>query len=98
MDCYCGKTFYQPNALSNHQRYCKSSRNRLTSALSKTQKIWAKKREAHRLKHLQEAGEEHDPIPETSIPPDLPQTVPQNSSKPVPAIEPMPMVRSLCCC
>lgn len=57
MQCYCGKTFYQQNAFSNHQRYCKSSQNRLTSALSKAQQIWAAKREAQRVKRLGELEE-----------------------------------------
>lgn len=48
MECYCGKTFHQANAFSNHQRYCKSSQQRLNAALAKAQQIWSKKREAQR--------------------------------------------------
>lgn len=54
MQCYCGKTFYQLNAFSNHQRHCKSSQERLSLALSKAQEIWAKKREKQRLKKIEE--------------------------------------------
>lgn len=53
MQCYCGKTFYQLNAFSNHQRHCKYSQERLSSALSKAQEIWAKKREKQRLKRIE---------------------------------------------
>lgn len=52
MQCYCGKSFYQVNAFSNHQRQCKSSQQRLTTALTKAQEIWEKKRQAQRVKRL----------------------------------------------
>lgn len=96
MECYCGKRFYQPNAFSNHQRHCKISQNRLTSALSKAQQIWAKKREFHRLKRLQEAVEEHSPE-EAAVPPVL---LPQNEEPAAPApAEPVPpMVCNISLC
>lgn len=96
MECYCGKIFYQLNAFSNHQRHCKTSQTRLTSALSKAQQIWARKRESHRLKHFQGAVEENS-SGETSVPPvRLPEHVPQNE-EPAPAAEPVPppIVRNL---
>lgn len=52
MQCYCGKSFYQVNAFSNHQRQCKPSQQRLTTVLTKAQQIWEKKRQAQRLKKL----------------------------------------------
>lgn len=91
MECYCGKIFYQLNAFTNHQRHCKTSQTRLTSALSKAQQIWARKRESHRLKHLQEpeAVEENNPG-ETSVPPvHLSDHAPQNE-EPASAAEPVP--------
>lgn len=101
MECYCGKTFYQQNAFSNHQRCCKSSRNRLTSALSKAQQIWARKRETRRLKHVQEAIEEHNPGPETSTSPNvqLLVDVPPNDPEvvPVEGAEHVLVVRYLYC-
>lgn len=56
MQCYCGKAFYQINAFSNHQRQCKSSQQRLTTALTKAQQIWEKKRQVQRLKRLAADG------------------------------------------
>lgn len=50
--CYCGKTYYQTNAFSNHQRHCKFSQQQLTTALSKAQQIWSRKREAQRAKRF----------------------------------------------
>lgn len=35
LTCSCGRAFVQHNALSNHQRRCQKSRNRLSGALSK---------------------------------------------------------------
>lgn len=88
MECYCGKLFYQLNAFSNHQRHCKTSQRRLTSALSKAQQIWAKKRESQRLKRLQETVEEAGPN-ETPPPLTPPPEVPQNEEIVVPVAEPM---------
>lgn len=59
MQCYCGKNFYQLNAYSNHQRHCKSSQERLTSALTKAQQIWSKKRVALRLQRLSNEEQSH---------------------------------------
>lgn len=92
MECYCGKTFRQQNAFSNHQRHCKTSQNRLTSALSKAQQIWERKREFHRLKRLQETVEEQSPE-ETVVPPAL---LPQNEEPAPTELEPvLPMVCNL---
>lgn len=52
LQCYCGKTYYQTNAFSNHQRHCKFSQQQLTTALSKAQQIWSKKRDAQRAKRI----------------------------------------------
>lgn len=54
LQCYCGKSFYQQNAFSNHQRHCESSRQRLSLALPKAQEIWARKRAAQRLRKAEE--------------------------------------------
>lgn len=35
LTCSCGRAFAQHNALSNHQRHCQISKNRLAGALSK---------------------------------------------------------------
>lgn len=56
LQCYCGKSFYQLNAFSNHQRHCRSSQQRLTTALSKAQQIWSKKRAAQRLKRVEDSS------------------------------------------
>lgn len=37
----CGKVFGQTNALSNHLRYCKKSRNRFHQALAGARRVWA---------------------------------------------------------
>lgn len=50
MQCYCGKSFHQLNAFSNHQRHCELSRQRLSLALPKAQEWWARKRAAQRLR------------------------------------------------
>jgi hypothetical protein len=43
--CVCGRTFYQPQAYSFHQRNCKKTKKRLAGALEKAKEIWqAKKR------------------------------------------------------
>lgn len=57
LQCYCGKLFSQLNAFSNHQHHCKSSQQRLTSALTKAQKIWAKKRADQRLRRVSNSDE-----------------------------------------
>lgn len=54
MRCYCGKSFHQLNAFSNHQGHCKSSKERLSLALSKAQQIWNKKRADKRLRILRD--------------------------------------------
>lgn len=35
LTCSCGRAFTQHNALSNHQRHCQKSKNRLSGTLSK---------------------------------------------------------------
>lgn len=38
--CYCGKSFSQPGALSNHTRTCERSKKRLSSALTTARNSW----------------------------------------------------------
>jgi hypothetical protein len=43
--CGCGRSFKLANAFSNHQRQCKKTKKRLSSALDKAKELWtAKKR------------------------------------------------------
>jgi hypothetical protein len=39
--CLCSRSFTQQSALSKHQRTCKKSKKRLTSALDKAKEAWA---------------------------------------------------------
>jgi hypothetical protein len=48
--CACGKSFSQPSALTNHKRFCQSSKKRISSAITKAKEVWEeKKRKRQRL-------------------------------------------------
>lgn len=38
--CVCGRSFTQPNALTNHTRSCQNAKKRLSSALDHAKKKW----------------------------------------------------------
>ena len=38
--CGCGRTFYFPGALKNHQRSCAKTKKRLANALGKAKDLW----------------------------------------------------------
>lgn len=46
--CYCGKSFSQPSALSNHTRTCLSSTKRLSSALGIAKDAWTQRQNLKR--------------------------------------------------
>lgn len=50
LQCFCGKTFSQQSALTNHGRNCKPSNKRLSSALSLAQSTWEARKKAKRQK------------------------------------------------
>jgi hypothetical protein len=42
--CSCGRTFYFPGALKNHQRTCAKTKKRLASALGKARDLWTSRK------------------------------------------------------
>lgn len=44
--CYCGRTFLQQNALSNHRRSCQTSKKRTSSALDSARDAYSKRKKA----------------------------------------------------
>lgn len=48
--CYCGKSFSQPGALSNHTRTCQKSNKRLSSALASAKNSWEVRQNTKRQK------------------------------------------------
>jgi hypothetical protein len=46
--CLCGKSFAQPGAFTNHQRYCLRSKRRLSDAISAARDVWKEKRSLKR--------------------------------------------------
>jgi len=42
--CSCGRTFYFPGALKNHQRSCTKTKKRLASALGKAKDLWTSRK------------------------------------------------------
>ncbi|KAI0055388.1 hypothetical protein BV25DRAFT_1815655 [Artomyces pyxidatus] len=44
--CCCGRSFSQPSALTFHQKSCKKSKTRLSSALSSAKEAWIAKKKA----------------------------------------------------
>ncbi|KIM77688.1 hypothetical protein PILCRDRAFT_90994 [Piloderma croceum F 1598] len=42
--CSCGRTFYFPGALKNHQRSCAKTKKRLASALGKAKDLWTSRK------------------------------------------------------
>lgn len=43
--CFCGRSFLQQSAFSNHERVCQKSKKRLSSVLEKAKELWiARKR------------------------------------------------------
>jgi len=59
----CGKSFAQPSAFTNHQRYCQSSKKRMSSALASAKSIWEEKRSHKRHRH---ATVSEDLVPEAA--------------------------------
>lgn len=45
-ECCCGRTFLQTNAYSNHQKSCKKTKTRLSSALSSARDNWQRRKKA----------------------------------------------------
>ena len=43
--CLCGRIFYQNHAYGSHQKSCKGTKKRLSSALNKASQIFAQKRQ-----------------------------------------------------
>lgn len=78
----CGRTFAHTNAFSNHQRTCKKSKARLSSALASARENWARLKRArisspepnadllpHAYQWSPSTGSLHDtPLPSTSHP------------------------------
>lgn len=46
LECYCGRTFLQTNAYSNHQKTCKKTKARLSSALFDARDNWQRLKRA----------------------------------------------------
>lgn len=44
LKCFCGKTFSQQSALTNHTRGCKQTNKRLASALTSAKDAWARRK------------------------------------------------------
>jgi hypothetical protein len=64
LTCFCGKSFPQQSALTNHTRSCQRSKKRLTNALSSAKEVWI----ARKRKKLQPPGELEESV-------ELPSTV-----------------------
>jgi CxxC motif-containing protein (DUF1111 family) len=61
--CLCGKSFAQPSAFTNHQRYCLRSKRRLSDAISAARDVWKEKRSLKR----QRLSDAMVPDPDVSI-------------------------------
>jgi hypothetical protein len=48
-DCSCGRTFTQPSALKNHQNSCRTTKSRLSAALSKAKEVYAAEKSRKKL-------------------------------------------------
>jgi hypothetical protein len=42
--CTCGRTFYFPGALKNHERRCSKRKKRLAGALEKAKDLWTSRK------------------------------------------------------
>jgi hypothetical protein len=49
LNCACGRSFAQPNALANHRRVCKPSKRRLDEALLVARESWHSHNKRRRL-------------------------------------------------
>lgn len=68
--CYCGRTFLQQNALSNHRRYCQTNKKCLSSVLESARDVYTKRKKARTT---------YDQAPNMSQP-ELSSTIPFLSS------------------
>lgn len=82
-ECCCGRTFLQTNAFSNHQRSCKKSRTRLSSALESAKENWSRLKKAR----LQ------PPVPQS--PPSTPSLTVSILASPLPNVSDLPQAASL---
>jgi hypothetical protein len=44
LTCFCGRSFSQQSAFSNHERVCQKSKKRLSSVLEKAKELWSIKK------------------------------------------------------
>lgn len=44
--CTCGRAFYFPGALKNHERSCSKRKKRLSGALEKARVLWTSRKKA----------------------------------------------------
>lgn len=56
LKCFCGKTFSQQSALTNHNRGCKPSNKRLANALTSAKDVWARRK--NKRQKLEESNTE----------------------------------------
>lgn len=67
--CYCGRTFSQQNALSNHRRSCQQSKKRMSSALDSARDVYSKRKKARTAYILLPTNPAQDEIP--MVPPSV---------------------------
>jgi hypothetical protein len=66
--CSCGRTFYFPGALKNHQRTCAKTKKRLASALGKARDLWtSRKRKRLDIVEPQQIQSSHAEQPTTEM-------------------------------
>lgn len=65
--CYCGRTFLQQNALSNHRRSCQQNKKRLSSVLDSAREVFSKRKKA-RTAYILPANLAQDEIPAITPP------------------------------
>ncbi|KAH7904408.1 hypothetical protein BJ138DRAFT_1138545 [Hygrophoropsis aurantiaca] len=57
--CVCGRSFFQPNAFSTHERSCSRTKKRLSGALVKAKELWSsRKRQRVMIQAANESGSE----------------------------------------
>lgn len=67
--CYCGRTFSQRNALSNHRHYCHTNKKRLSSVLESARDAFTKRKKARITYDLQDPPNAPQPgLPTVRLP------------------------------
>lgn len=57
LECCCGRTFLQTNAYSNHQKSCKKTKTRLSSALFGARDTWQRLKRARTVVEPPQPGQ-----------------------------------------